>query len=110
MDPAALSGAEAEIEPLTQDPTLLQNTLSQIPIPNLPETIHLQLPPFEQALTYGYKDGLQASPDLARTIQVRERKYFSLLDNAPKYLVVECVIQNRISRKLEKNRLDYFVK
>ena len=78
-----MSGAEAEIEPLTQDPTLLQNTLSQIPIPNLPETIHLQLPQFEQALTYGYKDGLQASPDLARTIQVRERKYFSLLDNAP---------------------------
>ena len=68
-----MSGAEAEIEPLTQDPSLLQNTLSQIPIPNLPETIHLQLPPFEQALTYGYKDGLQASPDLARTIQVREK-------------------------------------
>ena len=69
-----MTASEAEIEPLTQDPTLLQTTLSQIPIPHMPETIHLQLPPFEQALSYGYKDGLQASPDLARTIQViRER-------------------------------------
>ena len=71
LDPAAISASEAEIEPLTQDPTLLQTSLSTIPIPHMSETIHLQLPPFEQALSYGYKDGLQASPDLARTIQVK---------------------------------------
>ena len=71
LDPASMSNTDAEVEPLVQDPTLLENALSQISLPHLPSsTIHLQLPPFEQALAYGYKDGLQASPDLARTIQV----------------------------------------
>ena len=61
---------EAEIEPLTQDPTLLLTTMAQQP--QLTEAIHLQLPPLEahQGLPYAYKEGLQASPDLARTIQV----------------------------------------
>ena len=64
------SGSEVEIEPLTQDPTLLLTTMAQ---PQLTEAIHLQLPPLEahQGLPYAYKEGLQASPDLARTIQVR---------------------------------------
>ena len=64
------SGSEVEIEPLTQDPTLLLTTMAQQP--QLTEAIHLQLPPLEahQGLPYAYKEGLQASPDLARTIQV----------------------------------------
>ena len=68
------AAAVAEIEPLTQDPTLLSAAAAgQIPqIPLRTEAIHLQLPPLEahQGLPYAYKDGLQALPDLARTIQV----------------------------------------
>ena len=79
LDPSAAAAAaaaasvtasnEAEIEPLTQDPTLLLTTMAQ---PQLTEAIHLQLPPLDahQGLPYAYKEGLQASPDLARTIQV----------------------------------------
>ena len=78
LDPASMSSTDAEVEPLIQDPTLLENALSQISLPHLPSsTIHLQLPPFEQALAYGYKDGLQASPDLARTIQVNLRHIYN---------------------------------
>ena len=75
LDPNAAAASvtasfEAEIEPLTQDPTLLLTTMAQQP--QLTEAIHLQLPPLEahQGLPYAYKEGLQASPDLARTIQV----------------------------------------
>ena len=77
LDPNAAAASvtasfEAEIEPLTQDPTLLLTTMAQQP--QLTEAIHLQLPPLEahQGLPYAYKEGLQASPDLARTIQVNK--------------------------------------
>ena len=63
---------EADIEPLTQDPTLLLTTMAGQAPPPLTEAIHLQLPlEAHQGLPYAYKDGFQASPDLARTIQVR---------------------------------------
>ena len=63
---------ESDIEPLTQDPTLLLTTMAQQPQLHFspleaPETIHIQLPlPQETGqIPYG------ASLDTARTIQVR---------------------------------------
>lgn len=76
LDPSANAGGanvEADIEPLTQDPTLLLTAMAgQAGQPNpLTEAIHLQLPlEAHQGLPYAYKEGFQASPDLARTIQV----------------------------------------
>ena len=65
---------EADIEPLTQDPTLLLPTMAAQAAPGpLTEAIHLQLPlEAHQGLPYAYKEGFQASPDLARTIQVTQ--------------------------------------
>ena len=70
---------DADIEPLTQDPTLLLTAMAgQVGQPNpLTEAIHLQLPlEAHQGLPYAYKEGFQASPDLARTIQVHFKKEF----------------------------------
>lgn len=55
-------GSSDDIEPLTQDPTLLLTTMAP-PLENL----HLQLPSLDP---YGYKEGLQANPELARALQV----------------------------------------
>ena len=81
---------DADIEPLTQDPTLLLTAMAgQVGQPNpLTEAIHLQLPlEAHQGLPYAYKEGFQASPDLARTIQVHTFKSFahflSFLHNEP---------------------------
>ena len=64
LDPAA----EAEIEPLTQDPTLLVKSRAQM---GLTDTIHIQLPPHPGDPHAGpYTAELAAAPDIARTIQV----------------------------------------
>lgn len=79
LDPSA-SNIEADIEPLTQDPTLLlcgrDTHLPPMELPPMDGTTTIHLPPIEasdfpRGLPYAYKEGFQASPDLARSIQVR---------------------------------------
>jgi hypothetical protein len=68
---ASVSASDiVDIEPLTQDPTLLT---AMDPAQLAAAMQNCQLPPLEancQAILNGYKEGLTAGHDLARTIQV----------------------------------------